>query len=133
MSKENDTNKWKEEMNEENERRVDQLVDLVDKHTRTERHLEQYEDISTPERIKHAKELQDIREKEIDNLKNIIVTGEHSNNDELKNLKKRYKYTEGYIDHNEDRMDSNTLEMTKEKQEHRKEQMNWLSDNDSIN
>lgn len=119
---------FKNELYEENERRVDQLVDLVEKHTRTERHLEQHKDISSPDQIKHAKDIQASRENEIDNLKNIIVKGEHSNNNELDNVKKRYKYAEGYIQHNKDHMEDNTIEMTKEKQEHRKEQIDFLSD-----
>ncbi|PKM49355.1 MAG: hypothetical protein CVV02_16325 [Firmicutes bacterium HGW-Firmicutes-7] len=110
----------------ENEHRVDNLVDLVEKQTRTERHLEQHSEISSPENIQHAKEIQDERQEEINNLKNIIVTGEHSNNDQAKNVKKRYKYTEGYLKHNADTMDETTLENTKEKQAHRKEQMDFL-------
>lgn len=110
----------------ENERRLDHLVNLVERQTRTERHLEESSDISSPENIQHAKEIQGVRQKEIDNIKNIIVNREHSNNDQEKNVKKRYKYTEGYIKHNEDTMDETTLENTKIKQEHRKEQIDSL-------
>jgi inactivated superfamily I helicase len=111
-------------MHNENERRIDHLVDLVDKQTRTERHLEQHSDISDADNINHAKNIQEKRQEEIENLKNIIVNGEHSNNDQKENLRKRYEYTEGYLNHNADHMDQVTLENTKEKQEHRKEQMN---------
>jgi len=34
---------------EKNERKLDNIINIVEKHTRTERHLEQYSDISTPE------------------------------------------------------------------------------------
>lgn len=112
----------------ENQRRVDNLIDIVEKHTRTERHLEQYEDsgIPSPENIEHAKKVQGFREDEIDNLKNIITTGQHSNNNELDNVKKNYKYTEGYLNNNSDTMESHTLDHTKKKQEHRKEQIDNL-------
>ncbi|PKM93679.1 MAG: hypothetical protein CVU84_13930 [Firmicutes bacterium HGW-Firmicutes-1] len=110
----------------ENQRRVDQLVNLIEKKTRTERHLEENSQISSPENIQHAKKIQDVRQEEIQNLKNIIVNGEHSNNDQEKNIKKNYKYTEGYIKHNADTMDETTLENANIKQEHRKEQLDFL-------
>lgn len=112
----------------ENERRIDNLIDVVEKHTRTERHLEQYEDsgITSPENIDHAKKVQSFRENEIDNLKNIITSGKHANGNQLENVKKRYEYTEGYLNHNADTMESDTLKNTIEKQEHRKEQIDGL-------
>lgn len=110
----------------ENERRVDHLINLVENRTRSERHLEEHGDIPSQENIEHVKEVQQQRQEEIDHLKNIIVNGEHSNNNQLNNTKKNYKYTEGYLDHNADHMDSDTLEMTKEKQAHRKEQIDFL-------
>lgn len=121
----NNQNNW-DNTNAENERRVDHLVNLVEKQTRTERHLEEHSEISSPDNIENAKKIQETRQEEIDHLKNIIVNGEHSNNDQLKNVKKNFKYTEGYLDHNYDHMDPDTLDKTKEKQEHRKEQMDFL-------
>ncbi|HSQ33813.1 MAG TPA: hypothetical protein VLM81_02860, partial [Peptostreptococcaceae bacterium] len=53
----------------DNSRRIDHLINLVDKHTRTERHLEQYSSISSPESLQKAKEVQQNRESEIKNLK----------------------------------------------------------------
>ena len=110
----------------ENKRRVEQLENLVEAHTRTERHLEQHSDIASEEQIQRAKELQEVREKEIEKLENIIAYGENAYNDELENLKKNYEYTEGYLRHNADHMDPETLKKTKEKQEHRREQMDFL-------
>lgn len=112
----------------ENQRRVDNLIDLVEKHTRTERHLEQFEGsgITSPENIDHAKKIQNFREDEIDHLKDVITTGKHSNNNQLNNVKDNYKYTQGYLNHNEDTMDHETLENTEKKQEHRKEEMDHL-------
>lgn len=122
---ENEKNK-KNEQACENERRVDHLVNLVERETRTERHLEQNSDISDPDNIEHAKRVQQQRKEEIDNLKNIIVNGEHSNNNQAKNLEKRIEYTDGYLKHNADHMNKETLRSTVEKQEHRKDQLNSL-------
>lgn len=110
----------------EDQRRIEQLENLVEAHTRTERHLEQHLDIASDEQIQRAKELQKVREEEIKNLENIIAYGENVNNDEFKNLERNYNYTEGYMNHNLDHMDNKTIEKTKEKQEHRREQMDFL-------
>jgi len=111
----------------ENERRLDHLVDLVEKTTRTQRHLEEHSDISSPESIEHAKQLQEERQNQIENLKNIIAHGDNNSREKhLKNTEKRYIYAEGYLNNNADRMDEQTLKNAMEKQEHRKEQMEQL-------
>jgi hypothetical protein len=109
----------------ENERRVDHLVNLVEKSTRTERHLEEHSDIpKSRENMQHVKELQNERKEQIENLKNIIAYGENqSAKEQMKNTEKRLLYTEGYLNHNADHMDKETFKNTKEKQEHRKEQL----------
>jgi hypothetical protein len=108
----------------ENERRIDHLVNLVERQTRTERHLEQHSDISSsPENIDHAKQVQAERQQEIDNLKNKIAYGENVSNNYKENTEKRLLYTEGYLNHNADHMDEETFENSKRKQEHRKEQL----------
>ena len=111
----------------EDANRVDQLIDLVEKHTRTERHLEQHSDISDPENLEHAERIQREREDEIDNLKNIIAYGEHKNSSEIDNLERNIKYTGGYLSHNADNMEEKTLKRTQKKQEHRKEQLDRLT------
>lgn len=111
----------------ENERRIDHLRNIVEKQTRTERHLEEHSNISkSQENIAHVKELQKERENEIQNLKDIIAHGDQNNNKQLENTEKRFQYTNGYLNHNADHMDKETLNNTKEKQEQRKEQMDWL-------
>jgi hypothetical protein len=108
----------------ENERRIDHLVNLVEKTTRTQRHLEEHSDISSPENIEHARRLQKERKDEIENLKNIIAYGDNNSKKEhMKNTEKRFLYTEGYLNHNADHMDEQTFKNTMEKQEHRKEQL----------
>jgi hypothetical protein len=109
---------------DQTEKRLDQLVDLVEKHTRTERHLEQHSDIARPEAVAHSEEIQNEREQEINNLKNIIAHGKHVNVDDAANLQRNYEFTNGYLKENADRMDNETLQKTKEKQENRQEHMN---------
>ena len=121
----NDKNKDRQGM--ENERRIDQLANLVEKQTRTERHLEQTVDISSsPQNIAHAKQIQQERQGEIENLKNKIVHGENTNNNYRENTEKRLVYTEGYLNHNADHMNPEDIKNAETKQEHRKEQLDTL-------
>lgn len=112
-----------ENLKDQNVKRLEQLENLVEKHTRTERHLEQHSDIASPEAIAHSVEIQREREAAIENLENVIVNGKHNNVDEITNLKRNLKYTDGYLESNADTMDNNTLQRTKEKQKNRKEQL----------
>jgi len=108
----------------ENSRRIDELVNLVDKHTRTERHLEQYSSISSPESIQRAKEVQQNREHQIDNLKNIISSGQHSTApSEYESIQKRYEYAQGYLQNNKEHINDEDLKKLEIKQEHRKERL----------
>jgi hypothetical protein len=109
------------------ERRVDHLINLVEKQTRTERHLEEHSDISSsPENLEHAKRVNEEREDEIQNLKNILSHGENYNNDYKENTEKRLRYAEGYLNHNSDHMNDQAFKNAKAKQEHRKEQLDQL-------
>ena len=56
------------------DRQIDNLINLVENHTRTERHLEQYSNIGNKDNKKHAREIQDVREEQIENLKNKLCT-----------------------------------------------------------
>ena len=109
------------------ERRVDHLINLVEKQTRTERHLEEHSDISSSkENIEHAKSVNDDRQCEIENLKNILAHGENYNNNYKENTEKRLLYTEGYLNHNAEHMDNKSFKNAKAKQEHRKDQLDQL-------
>lgn len=111
----------------ENERRIDHLRNIVEKQTRTERHLEEHGSIPrSHENMEHVQEIQQSRENEIQNLKNIITEGDQNNKKQLENTQKRFLYAEGYLNHNADHMDQETFENTKAKQEHRKEQIDFL-------
>lgn len=125
----NDAKIQKERQQRENERRVDDLINLVENKTRTERHLEQHSDIGDPNRLPHVYEVQNAREEQIENLKSAIVYGDNTKNDtqdQIESLEKNYTFAEGYINHNADHMDSQALKNLNEKQEHRKEQMDIL-------
>ncbi len=122
-----DNNKQCDSQGMENERRIEHLENLVEKQTRTERHLEEHSDISSsPKNIEHVKELQQDRQCEIDNLKNKIAYGDNSSNDYRENTEKRLQYTEGYLNHNADHMDEASYQNAMKKQEHRKEQLDSL-------
>ena len=113
----------------EDERRVDQLINLVENKTRTERHLEQHSDIGDPDRLDHAHEVQHDTENQIKDIKNAIVYGNNAKNDtedQLESLKKNLTFSEGYIEHNADHMDPKALQSLQKKQEHRKEQIDIL-------
>lgn len=111
----------------ENERRIDHLENLVEKKTRTQRHLEEHSDIShSPSNIQHAKELQQERQSEIEHLKDKIAYGDSACNNEKENTEKRLLYTEGYLNHNAEHMNEDAFRNAKAKQERRKEQIDSM-------
>ncbi|MBZ4662593.1 MAG: hypothetical protein JG776_275 [Caloramator sp.] len=115
-------------LKEVNARRIDQLIDLVEKHTRTERHLEEHSNITDLDEIKYVLELQRHREEQIKHLRNLIAYGKDDDfyKREVENIEKNLIYTEHYLDHNKHNMDEFTLQKTMEKQEHRREQLENL-------
>ncbi|MDF2510509.1 MAG: hypothetical protein K0S04_375 [Herbinix sp.] len=109
----------------ETEHRVENLISLVEKQTRTERHLEEHTDISSsPENIKHAKEVNQNRQHEIENLKDILAHGEKDN--AIKNTEKRMRNTGGYLNNNADHMDGQALKNAQTKQENRRDQLEQM-------
>lgn len=110
----------------ENESRIEQLIDVVEKHTRTERHLEQYSDISSPENIVNAEKVQKQREEEINTLKNLVAYGDDYYNDDVENLKGNYEKTKEYMHYNASHMSNKDLNNLEEKQKNRKEQLDIL-------
>jgi len=114
---------------EKKDRQLENLENLVENYTRTERHLEQYSEIGNPENKEHAKQVQKVREAEIKNLENQIkddnkITPEQH----LENVKEKYYSTEGYIQNNKDGMNEEMLKNLQEKQQHREEQIMYLED-----
>lgn len=89
-------------MDNKKERKVDNLINLVENHTRTERHLEQYAHIGDPKYKKMAIEKQNVRENQIESLKDQLVY-EHkkiSNEEQLENVKNSYERTKNYLGNN---------------------------------
>lgn len=107
------------------ERQLENLENLVENHTRTERHLEQYSHIGDKDNKDNAREKQDIREKQIIELENKIL-GLDSNEIpevQLENLRERYESVQGYIENNRDRISEEDLKQLEEKQANRREQI----------
>lgn len=116
----------KDELRLANERRIEELLNINNRYVRTQRHLEQYSDITDPHRLEHAFKIQDERENRMENLKNIIAYGKHEEVNEVDNIKRNLEFAEGYLENNASRMDEFTLDRTMEKQSHRKEQLEFL-------
>ena len=107
------------------ERQLENLENLVENHTRTERHLEQYYNVGYEENKNNAIEKQDIREKQILELENKIL-GLDSNEIpevQLENLKERYTRVQGYIENNRYKLSEEDLKQLEEKQARRREQI----------
>ena len=119
-----------EQNNEQKERQLENLVNLVEKHTRTERHLEQYSHIGSEEGKDRAREKQDIREEEIDKLKNKIVSDNtESKVEQVQNLADNYKGAQIYMEENYEKMSDERLKNMQDRQQHRKDQIDSLSEN----
>ena len=119
-----------EQNNEQKERQVENLINLVERHTRTERHLEQYSDIGSREGKERAREKQDVRETEMENLKDKIVSNNtESKIEQVQNLADNYKGAQIYMEENYEKMSDERLENMQNRQQHRKEQIENLSEN----
>ena len=118
-----------EHNNKQKERQLENLVNLVEKHTRTERHLEQYSHIGSKEGKERAREKQDIREGEIDKLKNKIVSDNNAGKvEQVQNLANNYKGAQIYMEENYEKMSDERLMKMEERQQHRKDQIEGLSE-----
>ena len=120
--------KFSDENFEKKERQLENLENLVENHTRTERHLEQYSHIGNKENKEIAKEKQEIREQQILELENKIL-GLDSNEIpevQLENLKERYTSIQGYLENNKNKIPQDVFEKLEEKQKHRLEQITNL-------
>ncbi len=115
-----------DELKHANDRRLEELLKINNRYVRTQRHLEQNSDIARLDQIKHSLEIQADREARMENLRNIIAYGKHEGVDEVQNLKRNIEFTSHYLQHHGPHMDEDTLENTKTKQEHRKEQLDFL-------
>lgn len=110
----------------ETSNRLDEITNLVEKHTRTERHLEQHSDIASPERIEQSEDKQHEREELISNLKDKIINGDSGPTNEIEGLERNIVFSEGYLDHNADHMDKRDKRNLKENLENKKETLDRL-------
>lgn len=114
--------------NENKEGQVENLMNLVERHTRTERHLEQYSHIGSEENKNRAREKQDIREQEMENLKNKIVSDNgESKAEQIENITDNYKSTQNYMEDNYEHIPEQNLQNMQNKQQNRKQQIENLS------
>lgn len=118
---------------EKKERQLDNLINTVEKHTRTERHLEQYSHIGDPYFKDEAREKQAVREKQIVDLKGHIM-GESDKitpEEHLENLVDNYEGAEGYINNNRDSLSREQLDNMERRQANRRVQMQNIVKNPS--
>ena len=101
---------------EKKERQLDNLTNLVENHTRTKRHLEQYSEIGDPEFKEMAREKQEI----LDEEENQTIE------EQIENLHDNYEAAQRYIEANQETMAPQDLQNLQAKQQHRKEQMENL-------
>lgn len=112
------------------EKQVDNLVNLVENHTRTERHLEQYYNIGDRQSKERASNKQDVREEEIDKLKNKIISNENESKiEQMQNLEENYKGAQIYMEENYEKIPHDNLKNMEHKQQNRKKQIENLSEN----
>lgn len=115
--------------NQKKENQVDNLMNLVERHTRTERHLEQYSEIGNKENKDRAREKQNIREEEMNNLKSKIVNENETKAEQYQNLAENYKRAQSYMEDNYENISEERLQNMQNRQNNRREQIENLSEN----
>ena len=116
------------EEQEKKERQLDNLTNIVENHTRTKRHLEQYSEIGEQKYKDMAREKQEKREENMQKLKQEILNEEENQTveEQIDNLHDNYEAAQRYIEANQDTMAPEDLKNLQNKQENRKNQMNNL-------
>ena len=114
---------------EKKDRKIDNLINIVENHTRTERHLEQYSHIGNPEYKNLARDKQKIREEEINNLK-AQLSGENTKkisiDEQIENIEDNYSRSNEYLQNNFENMPQDAINNLYAKQKQRLEQLNTL-------
>ena len=110
------------------ERQLDNLTNLVENHTRTKRHLEQYSEIGDPYFKEKAREKQAKREENMNKLKQEILDEDENQTieEQIENLHDNYEAAQKYIEANQQTMAPQDLQNLRERQQHREEQLNNL-------
>ena len=116
------------ENQEKKERQLDNLTNLVENHTRTKRHLEQYSEIGDLEFKEMAREKQEKREENMSKLKQGILDEKENQTieEQLENLQDNYEAAQRYIEANRETMAPQDLQNLQERQQNRKNQMDNL-------
>ena len=118
-----------EQNKEKKEKQVENLVNLAQKHTRTERHLEKYSHIGNRECKERARDKQDVREKEMSKLKGKIVSYDNESKiEQVQNLANNYKGAQIYMEENYEKMSEERIKNMENRQENRKDQIERLSE-----
>ena len=106
------------------------MINIVENHTRTKRHLEQYSNIGNPDNRENAREIQKIRENQIDELKDEIIgiNDKQTKEEQLDNVIEKYINAEDYIENNKENMSEEQLNNMEQKQENRWTQIENLRD-----
>ena len=107
--------------------RIEALENIIQNHTRTERHLEKFSDINSLDKYTNTIVKQVTREDNIENLENKILNNGQRDSDNIEGLEKNYNFAKGYIEHNKDHMNSQVLKNMEERQQNRKDEMNELT------
>lgn len=110
------------------ERQLDNLTNLVENHTRTKRHLEQYSEIGDPYFKEKAREKQAKREENMNKLKQEILDEDENQTieEQIENLHDNYEAAQKYIEVNQETMAPQDLQNLRARQQHREEQLNNL-------
>ena len=110
------------------ERQLDNLTNLVENHTRTKRHLEQYSEIGDPYFKEMAREKQAKREENMNKLKQEILDEDENQTieEQIENLHDNYEAAQKYIEVNQETMSPQDLQNLRARQQHREEQLNNL-------
>ena len=118
-------------MDDKKERKVDNLINLVENHTRTERHLEQYSEIGDPKFKNMAREKQVVRENQIESLKDQLTDTNHkmSSEEQLENLKESYEKNKNYFENNFSNMSQEQAHNMVKKQFNQEKQLDQMSRN----
>ena len=111
-------------------RQLDNLENLVENHTRTERHLEQYSEIGSKKNRDNAREKQIVREHEIKNLENKILDNDSSQTiqKQLNNISENFNETHRYMERNYEKIPKENWDNLNKKQDNRVEQTEKLLD-----
>lgn len=111
-------------------RQLDNLENLVENHTRTERHLEQYSEIGSKDNKDNAREKQNVREREIKTLENKILDYDTNETipEQINNISENFKNTHRYMEDNYEKIPQDVWDNLNKKQDNRIEQTENLID-----